>query len=90
MSKWTQMVEYINSNPIGTIILRKEMSFFEDNYKNWLTHCKNLETISSGQYKILKHIDTKLSANDVRKRAYDDEYRINEDRFEKLNDILNN
>lgn len=93
MSKWTQMVEYINNKPIGTIIYRKEITFFEDNYKNWLTHCKNLETIDKGEYKILKHINTKYSANDIRKRAYNPdffiEFDINQDRFEKLNDILN-
>lgn len=88
MSKWTQMVEYINSKPIGTIILRKDIEFFEDTYKLWLTHCRNLETISRGKYKILKHVDTNLTTNEIRKRAYDDEYRINEDRFQKLNDIL--
>ena len=94
--KWTQLIKYINNQPIDTIILRQDILSINkggdasyDEFRLWLTHCKYLQTIEKGKYKILKHIDPRLSSNEIKRRAYDEEYRINCDRFEKLTMILN-
>lgn len=94
--KWTKLVEYINSKNIGDIICRCEIvnqkdygkNTNMDNYRLFLTHCKYLESTGRGIYRVLKHINPKLSSGDVKKMAYNEEYRINNERYEKLNDIL--
>lgn len=99
MNKWDTLVEYINKKNIGDIIFRGELisatnsktnqNTSVDNQRNWLMNCGYLERIKIGQYKILKHIDIKLTSNEIKKRSYNQEYRINCERLEKLNTILN-
>ena len=99
MEKWTQLVEYINKKNIGDILYRQEIltvtdekrhkgNTTTDNFRLWLVHCNYLETVEMGKYKLLKYIDTKLTSNELKKLAYNQEYRINNDRFEKLKIIL--
>jgi len=97
--KWTRLVEYINKKSIGEIIYRKDIiklndegSFGDtttDNLRLWLVHCEYLKSTGRGEYKILRHINNKISSSDIKKMAYNYEYRMNHERFEKLSEILN-
>ena len=98
--KWTRLVEYINEKPIGEIIYRKDILEINDekggnntntdNFRLWLVHCEYLQsTTDKGVYKILKHIDNELSSGEIKKMAYNYEYRVNRQRFKKLSEILN-
>jgi hypothetical protein len=98
MSSWNILIEYINKKDLGDCLFRNEIlnitnssknqNTTVDNQRNWLTKCGYLEKIKDGQYIIRKYIDNHLTANDIRKMAYNEEYRINHDRSEKLNRIL--
>lgn len=98
-TKWTTFVEYINKQSIGDTIYRqnllsstdeyyKDRCTTTDNYRNWLILSKHMEkTNKEGEYKLLKYVNN--SMNIIKKLAYDDEFRINQDRFEKISEILN-
>lgn len=100
MSKWTTFIEYINKQTIGDIIHRqdilssmdeyyKDRNTSTDNYRNWLVLSGHLEkTNKLGEYKLLKYVKN-YSMNDIKKLAYNEEFRINQDRFEKISEILN-
>ena len=80
-TKWTQLVEYINKKNIGDIILRSDLielcensrspngksrgNTTTDNFRLWLVHCKYLESVENGKYKLLKYI--KLSSSEIKK-----------------------
>lgn len=99
MNKWNTLVEYINKQSIGEVILRGELisatnnnvsyNTSVDNQRNWLTKCGYLKRIKDGKYKVMKHIELHLTSNEMKKMAYDVEYRTNHDRFQKITTILN-
>ena len=99
--KWTKLVEYINSKNIGDVITRSDIVTMNDEkggkntstdeFRLYLQHCEYLEPIgmAKGQYKILRYFDTEITSTEMKKMAYNREYRINNERFKKLNIILN-
>jgi len=98
MSSWDNLIKYINSKDIGYIVERKEIMNLNnegklrntttDNMRLWLTNCEYLKHIDKGKYKILKHINPNVSSSEIKKRSYNYEYRMNQERFEKLSEIL--
>lgn len=90
------LIEYINNVPIGNTFVRNEIVSISkldknnsvDNYRLWLEHCGYLEKSGRGVYKVLKYIEPNLTVSLLKKMAYNPEYRINLDRFKKLNNIL--
>jgi len=98
-NKWTLFIEYINRQKIGSVIYRQDIlsstdekgggNTTVDNYRNWLVLSGFLEkTNKKGEYKLLKHIDENLLQGEIKKMAYNFEYKMNQERFEKLSKIL--
>ena len=71
MSKWQIIKDYINSQPVGTIISRKNIiNLTNDNiyltctpgrYLNYLTNIEILEKITFFTYKVISHINYDLT-----------------------------
>ena len=99
-NKWTLFIEYINRQKIGDTLYRQDILSSTDeqhpkgcttvdNYRNWLVLSGFLEkTNKKGEYKLLKHIDENLLQKEIKKMAYNYEYKMNQERFEKLSEIL--
>ena len=99
--KWTKLVEYINSKNIGDVITRADIitmndekggkNTSSDEFRLYLQHCEYLESLGrgKGEYRILRYVDTEITSTQMKKMAYNREYRINNERYKKLNIILN-
>jgi hypothetical protein len=84
-TKWKKLLNYINSQPVGTIITRKEilLNLEEKNkvynaidaYKGILLRLNVLKWHEIGKYEIICHIKSNISKNEAKEVAYSNNWR---------------